>query len=246
MFENGLVGVVIVTFNRLNKLKITLKSFEKQTVKPAYILVLNNASTDETKEYLENWKLTVATYSKYVINSDNNMGGSGGFHKGMYEALHLPAKWIWVQDDDAFPATNAIEIATAFLNTNTDKWDSISAICGKVVNKNRIDTAHRRIIYEKRYGRILCRDVKTEMYSRDCFKINAFSYVGTVINTNKLLEVGLTNKDFFIWFDDTEHSLRLSRKGSILCIPAIEIVHNVEQSASDTTWKNYYGVRNLE
>jgi GT2 family glycosyltransferase len=40
------IGVVLVTFNRLEKLKIALGSYDKQTVKPKYILVVDNKSTD--------------------------------------------------------------------------------------------------------------------------------------------------------------------------------------------------------
>ena len=50
------IGVVIVTYNRLEKLKIALKSYEKQSFKPQYILVVNNNSTDGTLEYLKEWK----------------------------------------------------------------------------------------------------------------------------------------------------------------------------------------------
>ena len=43
------VGVVIVTFNRLEKLKLALESFKSQTYLPSYVLVVNNASTDGTE-----------------------------------------------------------------------------------------------------------------------------------------------------------------------------------------------------
>lgn len=46
------IGVVLVTFNRLEKLKIALESFENQTCSPKYLLVVNNASTDGTGDFL--------------------------------------------------------------------------------------------------------------------------------------------------------------------------------------------------
>ena len=61
------IGVVLVTFNRLNKLKIALESYNTQTYKPSYILVVNNNSTDGTTEYLEEWKQTNQGYNKIVI-----------------------------------------------------------------------------------------------------------------------------------------------------------------------------------
>ena len=46
-------GVVLVTYNRLDKLKIALECYEKQKYLPKNIIVVNNASTDGTKEFLD-------------------------------------------------------------------------------------------------------------------------------------------------------------------------------------------------
>ena len=44
------IGVVLVTYNRLDKLKIALESYNKQSIKPQYVLVVNNNSTDNTSQ----------------------------------------------------------------------------------------------------------------------------------------------------------------------------------------------------
>ena len=49
------LGVVIVTFNRLEKLKEALKAYEMQTRRPDRILVVDNCSTDGTDAYLQKW-----------------------------------------------------------------------------------------------------------------------------------------------------------------------------------------------
>ena len=49
------LGVVIVTFNRLEKLKKALKAYEMQTCRPGRILVVDNCSTDGTDVYLQKW-----------------------------------------------------------------------------------------------------------------------------------------------------------------------------------------------
>ena len=47
------IGAVVVTFNRLSKLKLSLEKFEEQIHIPSYIIVVDNASTDGTSEYLK-------------------------------------------------------------------------------------------------------------------------------------------------------------------------------------------------
>lgn len=50
------IGAVVVTYNRLDKLKKALKSFEDQQYLPVYVIVVNNASTDTTAQYLQQWQ----------------------------------------------------------------------------------------------------------------------------------------------------------------------------------------------
>ncbi|MBT8843662.1 hypothetical protein BTI06_08960 [Lactobacillus delbrueckii subsp. bulgaricus] len=235
------IGVIVVTFNRLNMLKVALKSFDEQTCKPGYIVVVNNASTDKTPEYLDGWKKDQKNYKKYVITTEKNLGGSGGFYTGLEFAQKLNCDWIWVSDDDAFPEHDALENAQNYLK-NRDT-SNISAICGEVINQGKIDTGHRRN-YERRGLNIVTTNIPVEYYSKKEFEITAFSYVGAIINKEKLKEVGLTPKDYFIWYDDTEHSLRLHKVGKIICVPSVKVHHDVGKESTDLNWKVYYGIRN--
>ena len=237
-------GVVLVTYNRLDKLKISLDCYDKQTYLPEYVLVVNNNSTDDTKKYLETWKKKKTKYDKIVLNLPSNIGGSGGFHEGLKKSLDLPADWIWVADDDAFPKLDCFEKANEYLSKN--KEENISAICGKVLNRGKIDLTHRRKIKN-----ILCFPLQIipgkKNYEKDQFEIHLFSYVGTFISKEKMKKVGITKKDYFIYNDDSEHSYRLSKVGKIFCIPTIEIIHDGPQvlTKDGVNWKFYYSVRNV-
>lgn len=109
------VAVVIVTYNRLKKLKTALYYYEKQILLPEYIIIVNNYSTDETKEYLEEWKKKVNKFKKIVINAKENLGGSGGFYLGQQEAMKLNVDWIYLADDDAYPDSNYISNLVKYL-----------------------------------------------------------------------------------------------------------------------------------
>ncbi len=238
------IGVVIVTYNRLEKLKTTLKLFAKQSVLPSYVLVVNNASTDDTGDFLWKWSQQDEGFDKFVITTKYNTGGSGGFYTGLESAERMSTEWIWLSDDDAFPEQDALAEASRFLQNYEGKQDELAAICGQVINKGRIDLSHRKIM--RRKGLNVVEEFLPEMeYEKKCFELNCFSYVGAIIHKKKLMEAGLPNKDYFLWWDDTEHSLRLSKVGKILCIPKIKIHHDVTNGAGEFTWKTYYGFRNM-
>lgn len=240
------IGVVIVTYNRLEKLKVALASYEKQTLKPKYILVVNNNSTDGTKEYLEQWQNEKNGIEKYLVNLDKNTGGSGGFYEGLKNSLEIDSEWVWVADDDAYPKENAFEIAKDYIENHKDA--NLSAICGTVLKSDgkSIDYSHRRNIYTTVFNRIAQPYSKKSDYNKEEFEINGFSYVGTMINKDKLKQTELTKKDYFIYYDDTEHSYRLSKLGKIIVIPKMQVIHDAPHTEMSeiVKWKLYYLVRN--
>lgn len=236
-------GVVLVTYNRLDKLKIALECYEKQDYLPKIMIVVDNASNDGTVDYLKEWEKKKSKFKRKVIYLDKNTGGSGGFYTGLKASLKLNLDYVWVSDDDAFPKDNCFSVANNYLLENKDK--DISAICGTVINRGKIDIVHRR-----RLRKILFFLVQTfvskKEYEKEFFKLNLFTYVGTFINVKKMKKAGITKRDYFIYCDDSEHSYRMSKVGDIYCIPKIEIVHDgpLNNGRDGVTWKLYYGIRN--
>ena len=237
------IGVVIVTYNRLGKLQIALECFQRQTHLPSYIIVVDNASTDGTREYLDSWQKETEAFRRVVIHMEHNTGGSGGFHEGLKHALHESAEWIWVSDDDAYPEEDALKIASDFLEH--PKADGpVAAICARVMSHGKPDPYHGRLIVKRG---ISIREVfvPEEYYNRPYFEKNSFSYVGTVMNKRCLQQAGLPNKDYFIYFDDTEHGMRMHEYGRIYCVPAMVVNHDTPPESSGLNWKYYYAMRNM-
>lgn len=242
------LGVVLVTYNRLEKLKKALLAYEQSTQLPEYIIIVNNNSIDGTAEYLQEWCQIPAVYMKKVINLEDNTGGSGGFHIGLERACCEEVDWVWVADDDAYPHLNALEVTSNYLDSFKEQGriDEISALCGAVYINSRIQKMQRRR-YKKKLIDIKDEAVGEEEYLDEYFYIDMFSYVGTVINVPKMRKIGTTIKDYFIYYDDTEHSLRLRKEGDIVCVPKIKIIHDMEMEIKNKdviSWKSYYGFRN--
>lgn len=236
------IGVLIVTYNRLDKLKRALRCYENQKYLPDFLLVYDNNSSDGTQEYLDSWKNEKSTINKKVITSSVNLGGSGGFHQGMMESIKYEFDWLWISDDDAYLSEDGFDILSKVARKCNP---NVGAICGAVYEDGKLATAHRRVLTRRKSKFPFGENVNESEYYADSFKMDIFSFVGTAIRKDIILKCGYPEKDYFIWYDDSEYSYRVHKKCEIICIPKIVINHDVEQNASTgLTWKNYYGYRN--
>lgn len=240
------LAAVVVTYNRLEKLKTTLSCYEQQNAPCSHLVVVNNCSTDGTEEYLDVWKSIETPFNKHVLKTTSNIGGAGGFYTGMKYAIGLGVDWIWVGDDDAYPDNNAFAIFYDYVNNH--ECDSISAICSSVILPNgEYSWEHRsQLIKGFKWKRINC---DKQLYNEPEFQFDYTSYVGSIFNVKALQKCGLCIKDFFIYYDDSEHSLRLHKYGKLICIPSIRVLHDApielkQPDNYDLSWKLYYEIRN--
>ena len=244
------VALVIVTFNRLDKLKKTLYHYNDQTEPFKSLIVVNNASTDGTSEFLEAWQQEDSSYDRYVIHLADNLGGSGGFYEGQKFALTLNPDWIYVADDDAYADREMISGFKRFIATNN--IDSVSAVCAAVLNADgTIAYEHRSRIEYKRHIKFVINPSTEEDYSKEYFSIDLLSYVGSFLKVSSIQKVGLVDHRYFIYADDGEHSLRLKRSGDVVCVPSMKIIHDSGQNAMSgnedivVSWRDYYAIRNM-
>lgn len=85
--------VCLITHNRLAYTKKTLNYIWATMTEPYFIIVVDNASTDGTKEYLQNI-LNRGKIDKVIFNDENYYPGKAtnmGWHEGLeeYDATHL-------------------------------------------------------------------------------------------------------------------------------------------------------------
>ena len=153
--RNIKIGVVMVTYNRLDKLKVALTAYENQARKPDYIIVVDNHSSEDTEIFLDEWSKK-CPIANNVIRTEENLGGAGGFYEGMRAALGEKLDWLWIADDDAFPEEHALEVLENYINNHSDAENKIAALCAKVEDdtSGRIDISHRCRIRKRSIQRL--------------------------------------------------------------------------------------------
>lgn len=235
-------ATVLVTYNRLDKLKKELRSLFVQDTKPQKIIIIDNKSTDGTREYMDS--LLQNDEQKLIIYKrlSENLGGSRGFYEGIKIASQLEnIDWIALGDDDIEYDANFFKKIASKSEANRD----VLCFTGQVLYPDKeIQLDHRRRLVNS--VTLKQKVIAIEAYDHD-FYLDVFSFVGVVINKKVVEQVKLPEKDYFIWCDDTEYSLRVREQTKILNVSDALVVHSTakpDNSRFKPTWKIYYGKRN--
>lgn len=234
----GRYAIVIATYNRVQLLRECVAHAKAQTIPPESVIIVDSASTDDTKNYLEELD---QENNMEVIILPQNVGGAGGFAKGMERALQKNIDCVLLIDDDAMIAENYMEkILTA-----RERHPQYRAWAGTVEKDGRIDTSHRRTLLK---AGLLSRNIGEEAYRQEWFACDIASFCGMVVDIGLVREIGLPHAHYFICYDDTEYSLRVCRYSRFLVVTEAVLDHRSRAQTQNNPrrydWKDYYSIRN--
>lgn len=196
------IAAIVVTYNRLELLKKCIASLQNQTRMPDYLFIIDNASTDGTKEWVEQ-QCSENKIIKYIRLSENS-GGAGGFNAGVEAAMSYTPDWLWLMDDDGIPAPDCLEKLIRICDMD---------MVGSLVLDN-CDTS------KLAFG--LSKNIKTTKDAINAAKdgiihglINPFN--GTLISRCLVEKIGNIKREMFIWGDETEYVFRAVAAGAKVC-----------------------------
>lgn len=229
-------AVVVVTYNRLALLKECIEHISNQTNKQFdNVIIVNNASTDATKDFLEN----IVNEKINIIHLNENIGGAGGFYEGMKKAYELDVDWILLIDDDAILEYNFLSNMNQFIERDENR--TLAYGC-KVLTNNELYTGHRLI--KKFKNLFLLEKVKENEYKKPYFDCDSATFCGLLLSKEIIQKCGLPIKDYFIWADDTEYCTRIEKYSKIRNINSAVLNHKTNGTFATFSWKKYYGARN--
>lgn len=204
---------IIVTYNRLQLLKGAVNALRNQSC-GSTIVVVNNGSTDGTREYLDSQKDLTA------IHQDNS-GGSGGFFTGLKFAAEQGYEFAWIMDDDVVPDKDALRYLIDAYDYLSSK-EEIGFLCSTVLDKHgnpaNVPTVNMR---RTENGFPSWNNYLKNGYAG----VSDATFVSVLIPTKIIYSVGLPIKEFFIWGDDTEYTNRISLRYSCYLVGNSEVTH---------------------
>lgn len=220
---NKKVAAIIVTYNRLTDLKKCIASLKNQSIQCHDIIVVNNGSTDGTKEYLDSLTYIVS------IHQDNR-GGAGGFYTGQKYMYENGYEWLWMMDDDGIAHPDQLITLLEYAKKS-----------GRLFLNALVASREEPSMMAFTLNSPIIKMQKSEVWETD---IHAFN--GTFIHRSIIEKVGFIKKEMFIWGDEQEYKLRIKAAGFIPTTVTHAIhYHPKEKGVWDIVWPGWINYKIL-
>ncbi len=228
-FDPATATIAIVTYNRSGLLTRLLESIIVMDPKPGHVVIVDNASTDDTTEVVESFRERLGTELVYR-RLDSNTGGSGGFSEGMRVAYELGSQWMWLMDDDV----EVIPDGLAKMGRWAPKFKSIQG--------RRYDYDGSEFYWQYRIAEPLAIPIPFAPAGFDAsgYKpMNSGCFEGMFIHRDIVTQIGLPDPRFFIYWDDQMYGWLASRRTASVIVDEFVLRRTREIKQHD------FGVRHM-
>lgn len=198
------INAVVLTYNRRDLLRDCLNAIERQTRRPDRVIVIDNASTDDTFAMLQRDFPGVE-----VARIRSNSGAAGGFNTGMRLAVAAGADYVWVMDDDVIPQRDALsQLVGALSMTRAEGLDPPFVIStardpsGYLTNVPVLDRAQNKLRYPN-----------WAVYLHEALlPVSSATFVSILIPRQVFERHGYPLSSMFIWGEDSEFTKRITKQ----------------------------------
>ena len=207
------VAAVVVTYNRKELLEQCISKLLEQENVFCDVFVIDNASTDGTKEMIRNqFNVPQVIYE----NTGANLGGAGGFEYGVKKAVEAGYEYVWIMDDDTLPERTALSELFNVDRKLNGNWGFLSSVAywtdGNICRMN----IQKKTIF---------RHIGDKEYRSEYSPIVMCSFVSLLVKASIVKKVGLPIGEYFIWTDDYEFTGRISRRYPCYMVTGSKVVH---------------------
>jgi len=229
MNDKRLVSIIVVNWNGKEHLKDCFTSLKKQTYVPLELLLIDNASVDDSVEYVKEHFPMVSVF----INSENR-GFGGAVNRGVEKAK---GEYILFLNNDLYLDERCVEKMVDMV-----EGEGVGAIVPKILyfdNKNRINSFGNLI----NYLGLACPKYIDEK-DKATMEVEETACGGIfLIRKNLFEEVGGFDQEFFMYHEDHDLSWRIRLRGKKLMVnPKAVMYHKYHFSKNPK--KFYYSEKN--
>ncbi len=235
------IGIFICNYNGKEYVLRCIESLLQQTIKHFDIHVVDNASSDGTVSAVKKRYGDIVS----ILCNQENLGGAGGFERGLQVALEKRYKYIVLLDNDIILDNKVLENMEYYL----DCHDNVGIVGSKVMMMDMPDTIQDYgdyLDFERFQEKIGYRGWKD---SEELPEVNECDYVPScaiMIRASMLRKSGTMPTDNFIYYDDIELSHKMALNGGkTVTLGNAKVWHKGGfRKAAVHTFSKYYFLRN--
>jgi GT2 family glycosyltransferase len=221
------VAIVVLNYNGKKCLQETLSSLDALEYSNKDIIVLDNASDDES------FPLAKQAFPHYQYRAlPKNGGFAYGMNAGMRLALERGAEFVWLFNYDALAEGSSL----AKLVESAKILGERSILSPIILQNNTVWFEGGRINYLRMRVEHLKRRDSSE---NKPFKTTFLTGCALFLPRIAMEEVGFLDEDFFLYYEDADYSVRALAKGfDLFVIPQATVWHSEE--SVHNPHKTYY------
>lgn len=237
------VSVILVNFNGKKYNDKCIESILRSTIAPnLQVVVVDNASTDHSLELLQDrWK---ENSQVKIIPLDKNYGFSKANNVGIEWAMENGAEYLLILNNDTEIAEDTLE-----------KMIAIQKETGAIIVPKIMYADHPDMIWcaGGSFSKVIWKPIQRGMNQKDTgqydqsMKCSFANGCSMLLSVKIIRKLGLLDEQFFLYYEDTEYSLRAKQKGIPIwyCAKAL-IYHKVNGSTMGNEKPDsvYYITRN--
>jgi GT2 family glycosyltransferase len=229
------VCAVVVTHGRRELLRGCLAAIDAQRRPADGTLVVDNASRDGTAEMVR------AEFPHFqLLRLERNLGGAGGFNRGMAWAHARAYDWLWLMDDDTVAQPDTLPALLA--GSARAPGRRALLLASQVLWKDgRLHPMNAPVPFLRRRARF------AEGLARGLVSLRYATFVSVAVHREAIDRFGLPLAHFFLWGDDVEFTARVLRREPGYLVPESRAYHWTETPhapAEPTDDRFYYHARN--
>lgn len=219
---DSLVSVIIVTYNNLPLTRECLKSIETHTHYPNLeIIVVDNASSDETQEFLKSW--SEEGPGRKIILNDNNLGFAAANNQGLDIAT---GQYLTLLNNDTYVTPGWIRTLKNHLKRDKS-IGLIGPVTNNIGNEARID-----INFNSMDDMLQTSAQYTRRHIGQTISLRTAAFFCVMMPRKVYDEVGPLDEMFGQgFFEDDDYCRRVEQKGlRIVCAEDTFIYHHLSAS----------------
>ena len=238
------VAVVVLNYLAVDDTRTAVESVQRGDFLESLIVVVDNSPDVRVTESLRAHLDPCVT----LVRAGDNIGYAAGNNLGIRKALELaPVDYVWVLNPDTLVAPDAL----SWLVLAADSDPGAAIVASRLVSADGASILYDGATIDPVSGAttLLGSGLPTSGSPANAARATDYAHgASMLLRTASMAHLGRMTEDYFLYFEETDFSLRARRAGSRILIEPRSVVRHTRRSWGElpTSTYIYYMVRNRE